>query len=85
MHKIEQHIKEHWNHLKTATIYVACSGGVDSIVLLTILKRLNYNVHAIHVNYQLREQDSEDDAAFVKQYAQKHGIPFQCKTVNLKY
>lgn len=38
------------------------SGGVDSMVCLSVLRRLGYEVHAFHANYGLREGANADEA-----------------------
>ncbi|MFT6500283.1 MAG: tRNA(Ile)-lysidine synthase [Crocinitomicaceae bacterium] len=84
MHKIEQHIEANWSHLKTNQISVACSGGLDSIVLAFVLHTLNFKVDVIHVNYKLRGEDSELDAQFVEQFCMDNSIPFDKRIVDLK-
>ena len=79
-----RHTRTLWKHLQNKTIYLACSGGIDSMVLLDILHRLKMDVHVIHVNYQLRGEDSDLDAQFVQQTCERLGIPFEIRLVNLK-
>lgn len=83
MHKLEQHIESSWSHLRSNTISVACSGGLDSIVLASVLNKLRFKVEVIHVNYQLRGEDSEKDAAFVEQFCLENCIPFQKRIIDL--
>ena len=83
MHKIEEHIDQKWCFLKDSTIFVGCSGGLDSIVLVSILQKLNFNLKVLHVNYQLRGNDSEKDALFVQEFCLNNSIPFQQKTIDL--
>ena len=61
MNKIEAHIAEFCSNHQLARYFVACSGGVDSMVLLHILHKLGKTVSAVHVNYMLRSEDSEKD------------------------
>lgn len=84
MHKIEEHIEANWSNFKSVPVSVACSGGLDSIVLTYVLHKLNFKVDVIHVNYQLRGEDSELDAQFVKQFCLDNSIPFDTRTVDLK-
>lgn len=57
-------------------ILVACSGGVDSMVLCVVLLKLNYKVAIAHCNFQLRGDESDEDEKFVEQFAKQNQIPF---------
>ena len=84
MHKLEAHIDRNWKQLRDKKLVVACSGGLDSICLTYLLHSLGYDLTVIHVNYQLRGQDSEDDAEFVSKFCSEISIPFIQRTVDLK-
>ena len=79
-----EHTKSLWQNLRNKNVFLACSGGVDSIVLLHLLKSLNVNLTVIHVNYQLRGEDSDHDAKLVETRCQELKIPFQIRVVDLK-
>lgn len=64
--------------------YVACSGGVDSMFLLNIIHNLGFKVAAVHVNYQLRGEDSEKDQVLVETSCKELNIPVHIKKVDLK-
>jgi tRNA(Ile)-lysidine synthase len=83
MHSIEQHIENQLAGYKDHFFFVACSGGVDSTVLLYILQKLGYSVRALHMNYQLRGKDSDDDAKFIRQFAQSIQVETIVKTLDL--
>lgn len=53
---------------------IACSGGLDSVVLLEALVLLGHKPLVLHINYQLRGEDSEKDEQFVRNLAQKHQL-----------
>ena len=60
---------------------VALSGGADSVCMLLMLRRLRYNVEAVHCNFHLRGEESDRDEAFVKklcedQHTELHLIHF---------
>ena len=59
----------------------AVSGGVDSMALLHVLRKLKYSVVVGHINYRLRGQDSDDDAALVKEYCHTYDVPFHSYSV----
>ena len=54
------------------------------MVLLDLLVKLKYSVTVIHVNYQLRGKESDDDEALVRQVCTSHNVPFFSRTVDLK-
>jgi tRNA(Ile)-lysidine synthase len=60
-------------------VFVACSGGLDSMVLTDFLKKNGINVHVLHCNFGLRGKDSDKDEVFVKQFCESHSIPCQIK------
>lgn len=53
---------------------VAVSGGADSMVLATLMKKAGCHLEAAHVNYHLRGNDSERDQRLVEDFCRKHGI-----------
>lgn len=59
-----------------ARVLAAVSGGIDSMACLSVLRRLGYDVHALHVNYGLRE-GADADEALVRRWcdAQDPSVP----------
>jgi tRNA(Ile)-lysidine synthase len=68
-------------------VVVAVSGGADSVVLLHALHRLaplhHWHLHVAHVNHQLRGAESDADAAFVAQLAERVGLPCSLRTIDV--
>ncbi len=60
-------------------VLVAVSGGLDSMVLLHLMKQLDVEVAVAHCNFQLRGDDSDQDEEFVRWHSEKMNIPFFCK------
>lgn len=60
-----------------ATVLVSVSGGVDSVTCLSVLQRLDYDVHVLHANYGLRE-GADADEALVRRWCseQSPSVPF---------
>jgi tRNA(Ile)-lysidine synthase len=61
---------------KTDRLLLACSGGSDSMALATLCLKAGYSLALAHVNFQLRGEESDRDAAFVKAWAETNNIPF---------
>lgn len=57
---------------------LAVSGGVDSVMMTHLFSESAYPAGIAHVNFRLRGEEAEQDAAFVKELAQKKGLPFFC-------
>jgi tRNA(Ile)-lysidine synthase len=82
LESIEKYIVQNNLFNKEDILLVAVSGGVDSMVLCKLLKKLNYPIAIAHCNFQLRGKESEEDEQFVADYALKSGIPFYKKRFN---
>jgi tRNA(Ile)-lysidine synthase len=80
----ESDFQNNWSWLKSKKLFLACSGGVDSIVLLYLLVIAEFQVSVLHVNYHLRDEDSNDDEQFVKSTCEKLSLPFYSKSVDTK-
>ena len=65
-----------------AEAVVGVSGGVDSMVCLSVLRRLGYAVRALHVNYGLRE-GADADEALVRRWCEEQTPPIPVEAVRL--
>jgi tRNA(Ile)-lysidine synthase len=63
-------------------VWVAVSGGVDSMVLLHVLRELGHPCHVAHVDHGLRGAESDADRQFVEEQAQNQGLPFRSVRVD---
>ncbi len=75
-----KHIKKEFRFLNKSKLLVCVSGGVDSMVLINLLNRFNYDVSIAHCNFNLRNEESDLDENFVKNYAFSNSIPFFSKS-----
>jgi len=75
-----KHIKKEFKFLNKSKLLVCVSGGVDSMVLINLLNRFNYDVSIAHCNFNLRNEESDLDENFVKNYAFSNSIPFFSKS-----
>ena len=69
---------------KSQKIYVAVSGGSDSVALLHLISLLGYRCHLLHLNHSLRDIDSNKDQEFVEDLADKLDIPISVTVINVK-
>jgi len=65
-------------------LWVAVSGGVDSMVLLHVLRALGHPCHVAHVDHALRGAESDGDRELVRAYCAAQDIPFMVKQVDVK-
>ncbi|MFM7663679.1 MAG: tRNA lysidine(34) synthetase TilS [Bacteroidota bacterium] len=63
---------------------LACSAGVDSMVMLETFYRLKLPCSVIHVDYGLRGKESTEDARFLKERCNALNIPCFILRSNLK-
>ena len=82
MNKIEESIRNLANEISPTTVFVAVSGGVDSMLLIDLSAKY-FNVIALHVNYKLRGSESEGDQVFLEEFCAKSTIPIFTKEVDL--
>lgn len=55
-------------------ILLTVSGGVDSMVLMSLCVNSGYNVGIAHCNFSLRGQESDEDEIMVQESARRYGI-----------
>ncbi len=61
-----QHLNDRFPFLKSTKLLVACSGGMDSVVMTHLLHDLGYDLVLAHCNFGLRGAESDGDEAFVR-------------------
>lgn len=74
--KLQNHIAQNFPFLINKKLLIAVSGGLDSMVLLHLFQKINYEIAAAHCNFQLRENESDEDEQFVENYTYQQGISF---------
>lgn len=72
--KFQNHIDQNFPQLKDKKLFLAVSGGIDSMVLVHLCAQLNLNFEVLHCNFQLRGVESEADLQFVVSYCQQQAI-----------
>lgn len=78
------HIKTGFPFLKEKRLLLACSGGLDSVVLAHLCVKLGLNVSLVHCNFNLRGQESDKDELFVRELANQLKTAILVKSFNTK-
>jgi tRNA(Ile)-lysidine synthase len=78
--EFKTHLSTNFPFLENAKLLVACSGGLDSVVLSRLLHTLEYKTAIAHCNFSLRGSESDEDALFTKNLAEILQIPFHSET-----
>jgi tRNA(Ile)-lysidine synthase len=78
--RVSRVVKEKALVLKGETVLIACSGGVDSMVLLHVMdelrKNLEFSIAAAHLDHCLRGSEGRMDQKLVAQFCLERGITF---------
>ena len=82
LNKVQSYIEEHRLLDAKDKVLVGFSGGADSLALLDVLLNLGYNCVAVHMNFQLRGEESFRDEAFVADFCREHSVPLYVERVD---
>ncbi|HEX16193.1 MAG: tRNA lysidine(34) synthetase TilS [Deltaproteobacteria bacterium] len=90
MVKVERKVREIIDEFQMLrggeTVGVAVSGGVDSVVLLDLLKGLAKDLKlelvVLHLEHGIRGEEARRDEAFVRDLARREGLPFHFRRVD---
>lgn len=72
--RLEKHLDEQFSFLKEKKLLLATSGGLDSMVLLHLFKKIQDKIAIAHCNFGLRGAESMGDQDFIENYAQANDI-----------
>jgi tRNA(Ile)-lysidine synthase len=80
---------EEFHMLETGdSVLAAVSGGPDSmalvLTLMSLKQRYDLTIGIAHLNHLLRGEDSLKDERFVREFAEKKGLPFFCEQQDVK-
>jgi tRNA(Ile)-lysidine synthase len=59
---------------KDSKILLAVSGGIDSMVMLDLFQKSEYEFAVANINFKLRGKEANNEAIFVKEYCNKKRI-----------
>ncbi len=72
----KKHLDEHLPDLKEKSLLVACSGGLDSVVLVHLCEACQLDYAIAHCNFGLRGAESDADERFVAELSHTLQRPF---------
>lgn len=78
--EFQAHLNNQFPFMKGNQLLVACSGGLDSVVLTHLLVKSGYQITLAHCNFSLRGNESDADSNFVIQLSKKLEIPVYTET-----
>jgi tRNA(Ile)-lysidine synthase len=67
------------------TLLAAVSGGIDSVLMVHLLKSSGYKFAIAHCNFQLRGAEADADQQFCKQLAGQLNVPFHTVNFDTQY
>ena len=70
----ERYVERHELFSHEDKILLTVSGGVDSMVMLSLFTECGFNVGVAHCNFCLRGAESDEDEVLVAEEARKRGI-----------
>ena len=78
INKVATQFKNH--KIANTRVLVAVSGGLDSVTLLNLIAQiapiLSLEIFVVHMNHNLRNKESENDATFVKNLSNNLGFKY---------
>ncbi|UYZ65148.1 tRNA lysidine(34) synthetase TilS [Hymenobacter weizhouensis] len=74
--RIQAYIQEHQLFSPTDKLLVAVSGGLDSVVLAHVLRKLGVAFAVAHCHFGLRGEEADADEQFVRKLAAQYDVPY---------
>ena len=85
LNSVKNFLTKNIKDINKKTFAVAYSGGIDSQTALHIIyklkKELGFNLIIIHINYNLRGEESKKDELFAKNIAKKYNLNIYIKEI----
>jgi tRNA(Ile)-lysidine synthase len=73
--QFQNHIDSNFPFLKGKKLLLAVSGGIDSMMLVSLCLQSKLDFAVAHCNFQLRGSESDEDENFVKSQTEKLQVP----------
>jgi len=79
LEKFELTLNTDFNSFRGKNLFLAISGGKDSMTLAALLLHFDIKFTLLHCNFKLRIPDADLDEQFVRNFAEKHDLPCYVK------
>ena len=79
LEEFEKYITENELFTHDDKLLLTVSGGVDSMVMMSLTAAAGYRFGVAHCNFQLRGKESDEDEVLVEQEARRYGAEFYNK------
>ena len=76
LEEFEKYVSENELFSHNDKVLLAVSGGVDSMVLMSLTAAAGYQFGVAHCNFQLRGKESDEDEVMVEREAKRLGVEF---------
>ena len=76
LEEFEKYVSENELFSHNDKVLLAVSGGVDSMVLMSLTAAAGYQFGVAHCNFQLRGKESDEDQVMVEREAKRLGVEF---------
>ena len=84
LNQFQIHLQNNFPYLKDKKLLLAISGGIDSMVLLHLFHKLEFDITVAHCNFSLRDAESDTDEDFVKSTCEALKIPYYIQKFDTK-
>ena len=84
LNHFKKNIGTDFSFMEGKKMLIACSGGMDSVVLTHLMKKSNFEIALAHCNFSLRGKESDGDEMFVIGLAKSMQIPVFVETFDTK-
>ncbi|MCG9792974.1 tRNA lysidine(34) synthetase TilS [Flavobacterium algicola] len=75
LENFKRQLADKFPFLENKKLLLATSGGLDSMVMLDLFRKVNSDIAVAHCNFQLRALESFGDQNFIQDYASKFDVP----------
>ncbi len=82
--RVRKTMRRHAMLAENAPVHVAVSGGMDSVVLLHVLRSMGFVCSVVHIDHGLRGEESDADRMFVQALCARLRVPCQVFRVDVE-